>query len=160
MLRLRTVVLGALLVGVGYLWGVSGIGLRTLTAQDQQPPPDLNVSEQTANKIREANRRLNEAKEALEAEGKYETITEGLNSFLVMTGGGNARQDLESGRGVDPITFAALYAGRAIPEVQTLLGTDDQGRITYNNEVVRMYSKSRLEKLFANQSKIIELGAQ
>ena len=91
-------------------------------------------------------------------EGKYEAITEGINTFLVLTGGGNAREDLESGRGVDPETFAGLYAGKALPEIQTLLGLNEHGQITYNNEVVRLYPKSRLKKLFAQRTQIVEFG--
>jgi len=143
-----------LLMGMGYLLGISGLTTHRVTAQDTEAV----VSEQTGNKIRDAHRRLQDAKEALESDGKYEAITEGINSFLVLTGGGNAREDLESGRGVDPETFAGLYAGKAIPEIQTLLGVNEHGQITYNNEVVRLYPKSRLQKLFAQRLQIIELG--
>ncbi|WP_437230004.1 hypothetical protein SH661x_001732 [Planctomicrobium sp. SH661] len=152
--RVRSTVFAALLLGIGYTFGVSGVALNMVTAQDEA----AGLSEQTGNKIRDAHRRLQEAKEALEADGKYEAITDGINSFLVFTGGGNAREDLESGRGVDPETFAGLYAGRALPEIQTLLSVNDQGQITYNNEVVRMYPKSRLQKLFAQRLQIVELG--
>jgi hypothetical protein len=75
-----------------------------------------------------------------------------------LTGGGSAKTDLEAGRGVDPETFAALYAGKALPEIQPLLGSDEQGRVTYNNEVVRMYSKSRLQKALERGVRIKEHG--
>lgn len=150
----------ALLLGLGYLIGVSGVGMQQLTAQDKNVAGDQEglVSEQTGGKIRDAHRRLQDAKEALEADGKYEAITEGINSFLIFTGGGNAREDLESGRGVDPETYAGLYAGKALPEIQTLLGLNEHGQITYNNEVVRLYPKSRLQKLFTQRTQIIDLG--
>jgi len=154
MVQVRQLLLAALLLGIGYVAGISGISLPQVTAQDAEPL----VSEQVGNKIRDAQRRLQDAKEALEAEGKYEAITEGINAYLVFTGGGNAREDLESGRGVDPETFAGLYAGKALPEIQTLLGLNEHGQITYNNEVVRLYSKSRLQKLFTQRTQIIELG--
>lgn len=154
MQRVSWTVFAVLLLGIGYLCGASGLSIRTVAAQDEE----TGLSEQTGNKIRDAHRRLQEAKEALEADGKYEAITDGINSFLVFTGGGNAREDLESGRGVDPETFAGLYAGRALPEIQTLLGVNEHGQITYNDEVVRLYPKSRLQKLFALRLQIIELG--
>lgn len=154
MTRLRLLMFGGLMLGVGYLLGTCGGDMAAATAQDA----DVGISEETTTKIRDAYRRMTDAAEALQAEGRYESITTGINGFLVVTGGGNAREDLESGRGVDPETFAALYAGRAIPEIQDLLDTDEQGRITYNNEVVRMYSKSRLQRLFANRLKLTETG--
>jgi hypothetical protein len=39
-----------------------------------------------------------------------------------------------------------------------MLGTDDQGRITYKDQPVRIYSKSRLQRNFANRLKIMEMG--
>lgn len=154
MTRMRTVIFGGLMLGCGYLLGAFGAGTLEVTAQE----PDVGVTEETANKIRDAHRRLTDAMEALQAQGRYEAVTEGINSFLVLSGGGNAREDLESGRGVDPETFAALYAGRALPEIQDLLDTDEQGRITYNDEVVRMYSKARLQRIFANRIQLTETG--
>lgn len=150
----RKLGLAALLVGVGYLWGAGGFGLRSVTAQ--QPVPGLD--ETTAGKIRTAHRALVDAMEALKSQGKFESITDGVNSYLVLAGGGNARADLESGRGVDPETFAALYSGKAIPTISPLLGVDEQGRVTYNNEVVRMYSKSRLQQLQNQKAKLLEVG--
>ena len=57
-----------------------------------------------------------------------------INAFLVLSGGGNALDDLESGHGVDPETFAALYAGLAIPEIGDHLAKDDQSRLTYKGK--------------------------
>jgi len=74
--------------------------------------------------------------------------TEGVNAFAVTTGGVDAMDDLEKGRGVDPETFAALYAGQANKEVADSLDHDDQGRLTYKNKVIRMYPVSRLKELF------------
>ena len=83
-------------------------------------------------------------------------MTAGVNAFLVLSGGGNARQDLESGNGVDPETFAALYAGQAIPEIQEQLGLDAENRVTYGGEVVRLYSRSRLSRMFAERVKLAD----
>lgn len=153
MTTLRILASAAFFMIVGYVLGQADFGPQIVNAQQ----PQSGVQEDTANKIREANRRLIEAMEALKSDGLYESITEGPNAFLILSGGGNSRADLESGRGVDPETFAALYSGRAIPEVKDLLGTDDQGRLTYNGEVIRLYSKSRLQRTFANRVKLTEV---
>ena len=154
MIKTRMAVFGLVMFGLGALWGASDDGTRQLTAQEG----DSGLSQEAGDRIRAAHRTLSDAMETLRSEGRYETITEGVNAFLVMAGGGNAREDLESGRGVDPETFAAIYAGQAIPEIQDLLDTDEQGRITYNGEVVRIYSKSRLQRIFADRVKLTEVG--
>lgn len=154
MAHVRNLGFGCLLLTIGYLWGATSGPEVGLNAQDTVG----GISEDTANKIRAAHRALREAMEALQAEGRYQTVTEGINTFLVTSGGGDARADLESGRGVDPETFAALYAGQASPEVQDLLGRDEQGRVTYNNEVVRMYSQARLQRLYAERLKLSEFN--
>lgn len=153
MTTLRMLAVAALMMSLGYVLGQADVGTQFVNAQQ----PSGGVAEDTANKIREANRRLVDAMEALKSDGRYEAITEGPNAFLILAGGGNAREDLESGRGVDPETFAGLYAGRAIPEVKDLLGKDEQGRLTYNDEVIRIYSKSRLQRILANRVKLTEV---
>lgn len=153
MTTVRMLVTAAVLMSIGYVLGQTNFGPQTVSAQESQ----TGVQEETANKIREANRKLIEAMDALKSDGRYEAVTEGPNAFLILSGGGNARQDLESGRGVDPETFAALYTGRAIPEIKDLLGKDEQGRMTYNGEVIRLYSKSRLQRVFANRVKLTEV---
>lgn len=152
MRRVRSAAWAALMIGCGYLCGLGQISQSVVTAQQDNRPDAATL------KINEAYKKLVDAKDALEAAGKYETITDGLNVFLIMSGGGNAKTDLEAGQGVDPETFAALYAGKAIPELQPLMGVNEQGQVTYNNEVVRMYSKSRLQRVFAERLKYINLG--
>ncbi|WP_437201328.1 hypothetical protein [Planctomicrobium sp. SH664] len=154
MTRLRTIAFGSLMLGVGYLCGSDRLTFETHAADDRK----VDVSEENAKKIRAAYQKLEDAMEGLRGAGRYEAITKGANSFLILSGGGNAKEDLESGRGVDPETFAALYAGQALPEIKELLTTDDQGRILYNNEVVRIYSKSRLDRLYADRVKLTEIG--
>lgn len=152
MTTLRMVAIATVMMAIGYALGQADLGLQLLNAQQRD------VSDETALKIREANRRLIDAMESLKSAGLYESVTEGPNAFLILSGGGNAREDLESGRGVDPETFAALYAGRALPEIKDLLDRDEQDRLTYNNEVVRIYSKSRLQRLLANRTKLTEVN--
>lgn len=71
--------------------------------------------------------------------------------MAVLAGGINAVDDLESGRGVDPETFAALYADEATEDVKLHLGKDEDGRLTYKNKVVRIYPISRLKKMQAQR---------
>ncbi|MEO2019316.1 MAG: hypothetical protein ABGZ53_33700 [Fuerstiella sp.] len=87
----------------------------------------------------------------------------GTNYFAVSVGGIDAIRDLEEGRGVDPETYAALYAGYARPEVAKHLNLrktesttgalllrieDSDGRLRYKGTAVRLYSPIRLRELF------------
>jgi hypothetical protein len=86
--------------------------------------------------------------EALRKENAYVPAIEGLNSFAATTGPINAIDDLKSGRGVDPETFAGLYAGFAVSEVASKLTRDSEGRLLYEDKLVRMYPISRIKQLF------------
>lgn len=148
MRRWQAVTFGSAMLGLGYLIGASGTGLNTrAVAQDA-------AAGAADGKIRAVHAALGEAAEALKADGKYEAITQGVNSFLVLAGGGNARADLDRGEGVDPETFAGLYAGRAVPELAEQLTFDDQKRLTYNGKVIQMYSKTRLQQQFAERLRL------
>jgi hypothetical protein len=153
MRRWKTAAFGAAMLAVGYLLGATGAWESgRVTAQDAR------VSASVRDKIIAANNALQQAADALKSEGGYNAVTEGVNAFLVLTGGGDAQQDLESGLGVDPETFAALYADRAIPEIQENLARDADNRLTYNGKVVQMYSKSRLQRLYAERTKLTTTG--
>ncbi|MEZ5941881.1 MAG: hypothetical protein R3C18_10840 [Planctomycetaceae bacterium] len=155
MSKWRTLVFGCAMLTAGYLLGtVSGTTEFSVVAQNAADGP----SDDSENKIRDAHRSLIAAMESLRTEGRYESITEGPNSFLILSGGGSAKDDLDSGRGVDPETFAALYSGQVLPEIQEQLDRDDLNRVTYNNEVVRMYSRSRLERIYAERTRINEFA--
>lgn len=142
------------LVGVGYVLGVTGIpGAVAVWAQDEKEAPAATAqpgaaSEEAQKKITAAFEALKAAREALEAESLYTSATKTINSFGVLSGGLNAVEDLETGRGVDPETFAALYAGLATEEVNLKLSKDDKGRLVYNGKLVQMYPISRLKKTF------------
>jgi len=150
---MRTISRGLLMVGllaVGYVMGASGIFSPTLTqAQESTDGP----SKETADKVRSANDALSSAMTALQQESVYVPAILGINAFSTSVGGVNAIEDLEAGRGVDPETFAGLYAGQAVAEVADHLGKDEEGRVTYKNKVVRMYPISRLKELFAQRAK-------
>lgn len=137
----------AAVLGLGYLWGRNDANsaaswTKTVVAQDDNQP-----AEETQRKIQLANDALKTAMEALKAESLYTPATRGMNVFGVLTGGIDAIDDLESGRGVDPETFAGLYADQANDEVLPHLGKDEEGRLTYKNKLVRLYPISRLKRL-------------
>ncbi len=140
---------------LGYLAGTVDL-FQFPRAQAQ--PADSKLSENTEEAIRTVHKALNDAAEALRQDGSYETITEGTNAFLILSGGGSARRDLESGNGVDPETFAALYAGRVIPELSDQISENDQGQLTYNGKTIMMYSKSRLRRMYSERLRIRDGG--
>lgn len=139
------------LVSLGYVLGTAGVfAPRFLGAQ---APAEGGPSAESLTKLKEAFAAIKGAAETLEQENLYVPATTTLNVFSVMAGGLNAVQDLEDGRGVDPETFAALYAGEAKPEVKEHLDFDEQGRLTYKGKVVRIYPKQRMKKIFQERTK-------
>ena len=140
------------LIGFGYLLGVSGVPGLTLAWAQNEPAAAAQpsaVSEETQMKIAAAFAALQTAREGLEQETLYTPATKSLNVFGVLSGGLDAVSDLESGRGVDPETFAALYAGQASDEISQKLGRDTENRLTYNGKLIQMYPISRLARLYA-----------
>ncbi len=110
---------------------------------------------ETLDGLQELHKKLSEVAAQLEGEAKYTSAVDGVNTFAVSIGGLDALKDLEQDRGVDPETFAALYAGRANPEVFPHLGTDENGRVTYKGKVVRMYSRDWLRKLYSKRDQFL-----
>jgi hypothetical protein len=143
-------------LAVGLVLAGYGIGrwdaVPVVPAWAQDAPATLN--EETQKKIQLANESLKTAMEALKVDSLYTPVTKSMNVYGILTGGLDAMADLESGRGVDPETFAALYAGDAIDEVQQHLSKDEEGRLTYKNKVVRIYPVTKLQKLHT-QRKIL-----
>lgn len=150
-MKYKMLAFGLAMWTIGY-WSGSGTlpEVSAVTAQD----PDSGLSADTATKVQAAHESIKSAMDALLTDGKYEGLSDSPNAFLVLSGGGSAMSDLQSGQGVDPESFAALYAGRVKPEVKASLTTDDQGRLLYNDQLVRLYSKTRLEKMFAERAKL------
>ena len=152
---MRTLTRCCLIVGLlagGYIMGASGVlDVTGLLAQDPADGP----SDETIDKIRDANNAVSSAVLALKNDGLYQSAIEDPNAFAVLAGGVNAIADLQSGRGVDPVTFAALYAGRAIGEIDDKLSYDDEGRLMYNNKLVRMYSIGRLKRMYEERARIL-----
>ena len=106
------------------------------------------ASDDVTREVTAAYTALQNAKSALAQEDRYTSATVPLNVSAIMSGGVDAIGDLESGRGVDPETFAALYAEQATDEIAAELEKDELGRLTYKGKVVRMYSVSRLKQMF------------
>jgi len=141
---------------IGYVLGTSDIAApQVVQAQDEEKEEDASpLSEGTRERVKAAIATLDVAKEALEGDGHYTSVTIGINSFAVTCGGVDAVKDLERGTGVDPETFAALYAGQATNEIVEHIGRDNKGRLTYKNKVVRMYPVSRLKKMLEQRDKL------
>jgi len=158
MVQFKRILLGGLLVAVGYVLGTCGP--FAARAQDDQAPP----SDDAVKKIVEANDKLKAAVEALKLESRYESATKGINAYAVLVGGLNVKDDLESGHGVDPETFAALYTAAYDLKKLNLkddsladwveiakLDYDAEGRLTYGGKVVRIFPVSKLKKLRAQR---------
>jgi len=112
------------------------------------------LSDETKTKIKAAADALRAAMDALQADGRYESAIKSVNAFAVLSGGGNSLADLQTGGGVDPETFAALYAGLASDQVVADLGRDAEGKLTYKKRVVRMYPISAIRGAYARRADI------
>jgi len=150
------------LVGVGYFLGTSDV---LQPAHTSAQPPSANEDEQnqavplaneTVQQIQMASEALTQAMETLRLEGRYNPAAVPMNPFLILTGGGDAIEDLEQGNGVDPITFAQLYAGMAMREVGDEITRDEQNRLLYKGRLIRMYSIERLQKRYEMHQRILE----
>ncbi|OYW19063.1 MAG: hypothetical protein B7Z55_09565 [Planctomycetales bacterium 12-60-4] len=137
------------MLGAGFLWGRHNALVTSgqVSAQDDSSGP----SEESQRKIQAANDALKVAMEGLKAESLYNPATQGMNVYGVLSGGLDAIDDLEAGRGVDPETFAGLYAGLALDDVQQHLSKDAEGRLTYKNKLVRIYPITRLKRQHAKR---------
>lgn len=142
--RNRQWVAMAAVLALGYVLGAANV-LRLPPLFAQEEP---RISEEAQKKVQTAYDALRSAMDTLKQEGLYKPVTKGVNSYAVLAGGLDAEHDLEEGRGVDPETFASLYAGDATEEVAENLSRDDDGRLTYKNKVVRIYPISRLKKVY------------
>src|SRR5580704_19317802 len=144
------------LLSVGYVLGA----LQFAAPSPLRADPSTDAIQGTVrDKLRDADRMLSEAMQVLQDDKRYVPAIVGLNAFATSVGGVDAMADLESGQGVDPETFAGLYAGQALPEVAEHLAHDAQGRVTYKSRVVRLYSPTRLRQLFAARVEFSPAGA-
>lgn len=153
-----TFVAALALVTFGYVLGASQVLSPTvvLAQADAKKPAETTggPSQETQDKLKSAADALKTAMEALQNETLYNPATQGMNAFAVLSGGLNVKDDLERGRGVDPETFAALYAGLATDDIAAEIGRDAEGRVTYKGKVVRMYPVSRIKSLYAARASL------
>ncbi|MEY3457371.1 MAG: hypothetical protein RL215_528 [Planctomycetota bacterium] len=152
MKRLQKLAIGVLLVGGGFVAGqLTATTVPQLQAgQDESSKYGLDVL-QAYRQLSKAGRELGSL---LTAGGNLTSVTTATNYFGMSVGGVNAELDLEEGRGVDPETFAALYADLATPKVAEHLDYDEQGRLRYKKTVIRMYSRERLRALFNERDEL------
>ena len=152
MQRIGTSLLVMTVLAAGYVAGSIGL-LTPADLSAQGAAAAQGPSEDSVEKITSSFDTLKTAASALKREGRYDAATRGLNLFAVSVGGLDVKGDLEKGRGVDPETFAALYAGLATTEIQEHIDRDSQGRVTYKGKVVQMYPIRRLTQLFKERLK-------
>jgi len=153
MRRLTAVVSLAVVFAAGYIFGHLGaVEPRTAAAQEQLGVEE--ISNDTLISYVKFRKGCRDLLDSLNAESLNVSATEDINYFALSVGGVDAVRDLEEGRGVDPETFASIYADRASPEVTQHLDTDDLGRVRYKGTVVRMYSRERLREVFQRRDQI------
>lgn len=173
MRRTAAVVSGVALFAAGFVCGhLDSAFPTTLNAQLDEPTamtPDGLVAYQKARKA------VSDLNDTFIAAGFTTAATSDVNYFSVSVGGIDVMRDLEEGRGVDPETFAALYAfedqelgatgktervfKRFGVDVSQHLDSDERGRIRYKGKVVQMYSTERLNQLFKRRDELTILSS-
>lgn len=120
----------------------------------QEEPSATQYSKDLLDSYKRAYKAVRELNNLYVAGGESTSVFGGVNYFAASVGGVNAERDLEEGRGVDPETFAALYAELASPKVAQHLDYDEQGRMRYKKNVIRIYSRDRLKLLFQQRDQL------
>ena len=153
------------LLGIGYIMG-SLQGPGSIFAADDKPAPKAGakkdkeaapanplltgLSEEAITKLKAVSSALKAAQDQLRLERKegFTAVTKGINGTSILVGGLDTRRDLETGQGVDPETFAALYANMANDDILPNLQRNQDGLLEYKQKIIRMYSIERLRKLY------------
>ncbi len=168
MRRAAVVLSGLAVFAAGFVCGHLGSTVPSmLNAQQDEPATLSNDGLVAYAKTRKAVADLNDT---FIAAGLSTSATSDVNYFSVSVGGIDVQRDLEEGRGVDPETFAALYAfedqelgasgkkervfKRFGVDVSQHLDSDEHGRIRYKQKVVQMYSTERLNQLFERRDQL------
>ena len=141
-IRILSVALG--FMALGYLLGSSGNFGSPAHAQEELDEVEKKIIKNVETVITA----IDTATRVLVEEKRYVPAIQGPNGFAVTSGGGDMIAALKAGRSVDPETYVGLYAGWAVPEVQEKLAKDQDGHLTYNGKVIRMYPIPELTKLF------------
>lgn len=168
MRRTAVAVSGLVLFAAGFVCGHLDSALPSLLKAQQEESAVLSNDALVAYaKMRKAVADLNDT---FIAAAFSTSATSDVNYFSVSVGGIDVQRDLEEGRGVDPETFAALYAfedqelgatgrkervfKRFGVDVSQHLDSDEHGRVRYKKKVVQLYSTERLNQLFARRDEL------
>jgi hypothetical protein len=150
------------LVLAGFVLGAVSVSPFSAAPAQVASPADVagepaNITPANAEKVKQASDALATAQTALEQDGLYTPAIRGLNPYATLAGGVDAVTDLESGRGVDPVTFAGLHIGLATDDILPGLAYDANGRLTYKGKLVRMYPPERMRRMNSRQATILEI---
>ncbi len=153
MLRFKVIAGGLGVFVLGYAAGtLSGQAPSQIVAAQEESSPEF--SKDVLEAYKKSNKAVRELSNLFVAGGQNTAAFSGMNYFAASVGGINAEQDLEEGRGVDPETFAALYAGLATPKVSENMDVDELGRLRYKKNVIRIYSQERLKQIFQKRDQL------
>ena len=147
----RRAALACGLLGAGFFAGSLSAGPRPAPAAAAQDP----IAEATRDRIREGYNQLRRAQTTLEQTGRYVPAAGGVNCFVVLAEGYDVLDSLRNGRGVDPTTYAALEAGFARPEVAAKLGRSVDGRLTYDDAVIRLLPQDVIRAMYVHRAETL-----
>lgn len=154
MVRSSKLLATAVVFGFGYLCGSFQLASPTDLNAVQELPPVETVSSESLLAYQKFQKASNDLSDSLKGESLLTSGVEGTNFFALSVGGLDALRDLEEGRGVDPETFAAIYADRSSPEISQHIDKDSDGRMRYKGTVIRMYSKERMKEIFQRRDQM------
>jgi len=144
MKNLKRILSATLLVAMGYILGsYQWETTPSANAEQYKRPASADIL-----KVREAYSILTDVRGNLINDNRHQNALTIVNPLAVCSGGINVIDDLNKGNGVDPVTFGALYAGLASPDLANELGFDEQGRLLFRNKEVRLYSPKKMAKLY------------
>jgi hypothetical protein len=160
-MRASFTVAGAiLLLAVGYILGASNVLSPSLLlaqpggAAGGARGGDAGPSDEAKAKIKAAAEALRVAMQALQDENRYSSAIKGTNAFAVLSGGDRSLDDLKEAAVVDPETYAALYAGLETDAVASQLSRDAEGKLMFDNKVIRMYPISMVRAKYAARAEM------
>lgn len=153
MLRTSHAISAMLLLGTGFLAGLfCAADTDHIQAQESQ---SMEIGNDVLSAYRVVKKSSQDLESLLVSGSELKNVTTGVNFFSLSVGGIDAEQDLEDGRGVDPETFAKLYADLASPKILEHLDYDELGRLRYKKNVIRLYSRERLKTLFRKRDELM-----
>ena len=166
MRRVAVIVCGLALFAAGFVCGHLDSALPSTLNAGQDD--GLQFTDQMLTAYQKARKSVVDLNDMFIATGQSTAAASDVNYFSVSVGGIDVQRDLEEGRGVDPETFAALYAfedqivsgakERVFKQfgvdMSQHLDSDENGRIRYKKKVVQLYSTERLNELFNRRDEL------